>query len=328
LREVFILNTRAKRLLSLCLALVLAFGTLCAAALALDAAENAGTAPIAEDVSLSTYRGVPVKGEFRAVSPSGEAVMFNVCRLPKKGEVAVCGELFIYTPDEGKRGRDSFTYAAVSSSGLVSKEATVSISIEKQETKISYADADEIDNPCAAVTLAEHGIYTGRKIGSCWYFGADEAVTRGEFLAMCMTLAGDEPLSGVTRTGFYDDTDMPGWVKPYVSAAVMHGLVSGYPNEYGSPVFAADDGISEFEAAVMLNNALGITDVVSVSAFEKAGYAPVWAAQAVANLSSCNIASGLSDGMLTRGEAADMLWSAMKLIDRRGKSSSLLTRAG
>lgn len=322
------MNTRAKRLLSLCLALVLSFGTLCAAALALDAAENAGTAPIAEDVSLSTYRGVPVKGEFRAVSPSGEAVMFKVCRLPKKGEVTVCGELFIYTPDEDKRGRDSFTYAAVSSSGLVSKEATVSISIEKQETKISYADADEIDNPCAAVTLAERGIYTGRKIGSCWYFGADEAVTRGEFLAMCMTLAGDEPLSGVTRTGFYDDTDMPGWVKPYVSAAVMHGLVSGYPNEYGSPVFAADDCISEFEAAVMLNNALGITDVVSVSAFEKAGYAPVWAAQAVANLSSCNIASGLSDGMLTRGEAADMLWSAMKLIDRRGKSSSLLTRAG
>ncbi len=322
------MNKRAKRVLSLCLALALAFGTLCAAALALDASEKPGSAPIAENVSVSTYRGVPVKGEFRAVSPSGEAVIFKVCRMPKKGEVAVCGPLFIYTPGEGKRGRDSFTYAAVSSGGSVSNEATVSISIEKQETKISYADADEIDNPCAAVTLAERGIYTGRKIGSCWYFGADEAVTRGEFLAMCMTLADDEPLKGVSRTGFYDDGDMPGWVKPYVSAAVMHGIVSGYPNEFGSPVFAAEQDISEFEAAVMLNNALGITDVVSVSAFEKAGYAPAWAAQAVANLSSCNIASGLSDGTLTRGEAADMLWSALKLADRRSRSSSLLTREG
>ena len=317
-----------KRVVSLCLALVLALGTLCAGALALDKAESPGAAPIAENIALSTYRGVPVKGEFKAVSSSGEAVIFKLCKYPKKGEVAVCGSLFIYTPYEGKRGKDTFTYAAVSTSGISSNEATVSISIEKQETKISYADADEIDNPCAAVTLAERGIYTGRKIGNCWYFGADETVTRGEFLAMCMSLAGDDPLDGVTRTGFYDDGDMPVWVKPYVSAAVMHGLVSGYPNEYGSPVFAAEDGISEYEAAVMLNNVLGITDVVSVAAFEKAEYAPVWAAQAVANLSSCDIASGVSGETLTRGKAADMLWSAIKIIDRRVKNSSLLKKAG
>ena len=154
----------------------------------------------------------------------------------------------------------------MSESGLVSNEAKVTVNIKKQETKINYAD--RIDNPCAAVTLAERGIYVGSRIGECWYFGQDEPVTRGEFLAMCMALAGQEPLEGVTRTGFFDDGDMPGWVKPYVSAAVMRGIVSGHPNETGSRVFAANDLITEFEAAVMLNNTLGITDVVSVSAFE------------------------------------------------------------
>ena len=323
------MDKKAKRALAFIVSAALAVGLLLTAAPVLAGAalsERSAVAPVAEDLEYDTYRGVAVKGEFRAVSPSGETFVFKLASHPKKGEVAVCGSEFVYTPGEGKRGKDCFTYTAVSESGLVSNEAKVTVNIKKQETKISYAD--EIGNPCAAVTLAERGIYVGSKIGECRYFGEDEPVTRGEFLAMCMALAGQEPLEGVTRTGFFDDGDMPGWVKPYVSAAVMRGIVSGYPNETGSPVFAANDLITEFEAAVMLNNALGITDVVSVSAFEKVDYAPVWAAQAVANLTSCSVVSGLTDGILTRGEAADILWSAIKLADGRERGSSLLGRAG
>lgn len=309
------------------------FGTLCVASLAVGVesvsvtAHESHIAPIAEDLTVRTYRGVPVRGEFSAVSTAGEALTFRLAALPKKGTVSIDGASFIYTPADGKRGKDSFTYTAADECGNVSGEATVSITIEKQNTDVSYPDISPEDNPCAAVMLAEYGIYTGNRIGSCYHFGSDEALTRGEFLAMCMELADAQPLTGITRTGFYDDTDMPSWVKPYVSAALMYGLITGYPNESGSPVFSANDGISSFEAAVMLNNVLGITDVVSVSAFEKADYAPEWAVQAVANLSSCDIISGLSAKPLTRGEAADMLCAAIELIEERGRDSSLLSWA-
>ncbi len=309
------------------------FGTLCVASVAVGVESVTVTphgehiAPIAEDISITTYRGVPVKGEFRARSTAGEAMTFKVAEQPKKGTVTVDGACFIYTPADGKRGKDSFTYTAADECGNVSPEATVSIKIEKQDTDVSYPDVSPEDDPCAAIMLAEYGIYTGRRIGDCYHFGADEPMTRGEFLAMCMELADAEPLTGITRTGFYDDGEMPAWVKPYVSAALMYGLITGYPDSSGSPVFSADSEISSFEAAVMLNNVLGITDVVSVSVFDEASYAPVWAVQAVANLSSCNIISGMSGKPLTRGEAAEMLCAAIRLIEERGDDSSLLSWA-
>lgn len=273
-------------------------------------------APIAENISLTTYRGVTTSGQLTAVDPEGDIISYRILSQPMKGEVVLSDDgAFTYTPLSGKKGRDCFTYTANDNFGNVSEPATVSIMIEKQSVKVAYCDMDGNGAYYSAIRLAERGIFIGQRLGSSYCFSPASTVSRSEFLAMCSALTGLEPLSGITRTGFYDDGDISVWLKPYVSAALMCGAVHGYCDENGSVVFAPDAPITHAEAAVMLNNFLEISDVRH-SAGD--GEVPVWAAQAVSNLSACDIYTGSrSDTALTRADAAKMLGGAMDLLDIR-----------
>ena len=279
-------------------------------------------APVAENLSLSTYKGVSVGGDFRAVDPDGDILSFRLTAEPTKGKLTVDGSSFVYIPAEGKRGRDSFTYVAEDASGGVSAEAQVTIQIKKQDSRLCYADLDGSPLNYAAVRLAEAGIFTGETVGTTRCFCPDTALTRGEFLAMCAALTDMEPLSDVTRTGFSDDAGILSWQKPYVSAALLYGVVRGSADESGGVAFRSGDDITRAEAAVMLNNFLEITDAATVMAYEDV---PDWAAQAVWNLSACDICAVgdfRSEQSLTRGEAALLLSGALDMLESRDKSLS------
>ena len=284
-------------------------------------------APIAEKLSFTTYKDVAVHGEFAAVDPEGDLLSFCIATQPRKGRVEVSGRSFVYTPEIGKKGRDSFSYTAIDAAGNISDEATVEICIENAKVKLSYADMDGHEAEYAALRLAEAGIYVGEQIGSSYYFKPDETLSRGEFLALCLNTAGLEPLEGISRTGFHDDADIPAWEKAYVSTALMAGVVQGYSTAEGEIIFSASDKINGAEAMVMLNNALKITDVSEVSlSFTSNDAAPAWAAQAAANLSACSIVTGsvLPSAELTRGEAAKMLSASLDLIEERKENSGSL----
>lgn len=279
---------------------------------------GANSAPIAENISISTYRNVSVSGTMRAVDPDGDLISFQLRSRPVKGELVVENDgSFIYTPLAGKKGRDSFSYVACDSFGNTSEPAEVSISIEKQKTKLTYADMDGRGEYYSALRLAEAGIFTGEKIGDGYCFNPDTPVTRGEFLTMCSALTGLKPLPDVTKTGFFDDEDIGSWLKPYVSAALMNGTVHGYPDENGLIIFSPDSVITMAEAAVMLNNFLGISDVKG--AYSASGI-PQWASQAVTNLSSCDIYSdGSGSHYLCRADAAEMLSGAISVLKQRSR---------
>ncbi|MBP5166824.1 MAG: S-layer homology domain-containing protein [Oscillospiraceae bacterium] len=306
---------------AICVALC--FLTLAASAAAVSiesvsVSASVNSPPIAENVSISTYRNVSVSGNMRAVDPEGDLISYQLRSKPEKGELKVNDDgSFIYTPLAGKKGRDSFCYAACDSSGNFSEPATVTIIIEKQKTKTTYADMEGRGEYYSALRLAEAGIFTGEKLGNGYCFSPDTEVTRGEFLAMCSALTDTVPLSDVTRTGFFDDADIDPWLKPYISAALMKGAVRGYPDSSGKIVFSPGGVITMAEAAVMLNNFLEISDVKD--AFLNADV-PAWASQAVSNLSSCDIYSGApASRVLTRADAAVMLNGAITVLEQRGK---------
>ncbi len=323
--------------LSLALALVLSL-TFSARALEVvsvsitpNDSEGANYAPIAENISLNTFKNVAVHGQFAAVDPEGDLLSFRMAAQPRKGSVEVDGERFVYTPEDDKKGRDSFTYVAVDSQGNISDEATVDIRIEKQSVKLSYSDMSGSDAHYAALRLAEEGVYIGEQLGSEYFFSPDETLSRGEFLTLCMNTVGIVPLDGVTRTGFYDDNDIPDWEKAYISTALIAGVVQGYSTDSGEIVFSSTDDISCAEAMVMLNNALKISDVRSASSMEYDA-APAWAAQAAANLSACSIIPGHPTAgytaSLTRADAAKMLAASLELLEeRKDNGSSLLSWA-
>lgn len=284
------------------------------------------SAPVAQNMEISTYRDIAVTGIFTAVDPEGDLLVFRLADKPARGAVTLsedgCGE-FVYTPYEGKTGKDSFTYVAVDAVGNVSAPATVKVKIEKANTKVTYADMSGSAAYRDAIRLAEQGIFIGECMGGSYFFSPDTPVSRSEFVALSMTTAGLSTLSGVSRTGFSDDANIPAWAKPYVSSALKSGVIQGSIAESGQVVFNADATITKAEAAVLLNRMLQISDVTTETFFTDRDLVPAWAYQSAVNLQTTGVIRANADGALslsdtmTRADAAQMLAGALDVVQAR-----------
>lgn len=282
----------------------------------------ANSAPVAEDLSLTTYKNVEVQGTFAAVDPEGDILTFKLISKPARGAVTQAEDgaaAFTYTPYENKTGKDAFTYVAVDAVGNTSAPATVTVKIEKQKTKVSYSDMTDVEGHREAIRLAEAGLLIGEQVGREYLFHPQETMSRAEFTALAIAAAGMDVLDAATRTGFADDEVISTWAKPYVSSALRSGAVQGTIDEEGRVVFQAEAPITAAEAAVLLNRAVAVTDVVDTVA----GGEPLWYSQAVANLNSCNAlpASAVLHEPLTRAQAAVMLSGALDIMDSRNSGS-------
>lgn len=280
-------------------------------------------APVAEDLALSTYKNVEVQGTFAAVDPDGDILTFKLVSKPARGSVTLAEDgtgAFTYTPYENKTGKDAFTYVAVDTVGNTSSPATVSVKIEKQKTKVTYSDMTGVEGHREALHLAEAGLLIGEQMGKEYLFHPEEAMSRAEFTALAMAVADKEVSPSALRTGFADDDAISTWAKPYVSSALRAGVVQGTLDESGRVVFQAKSPVTAAEAAVILNRALGVTDVVSTAAVPEEA---LWYAQAVANLDSVNAlpASAALQEPLTRAQAAVMLSGALDVMDSRSAGS-------
>ena len=275
--------------------------------------------PIAEAGKCCTYRGARVQGQLHASDPDGGVLTFEIVEHPKKGTVTLEGEdgaSFVYTPNEGKTGRDSFTFCAKDEDGNISEPAEVKMEILRPRTEVRYGDMADNAAHAASIRLAEEGVFTGRRVGDTWFFDPDTPVSRGEFLAMAMAAAGEDAPERVTVTGFSDDAAIPTWAKAYATQALNSGVISG-KMEGGRVVFSADAPVSESEAAAILNRLMAVTDVDAEPFAGK--NVPAWAVQSVANLSSVRVMKMEADGsaVLDRAAAAEMLCAAMDLMDRK-----------
>lgn len=283
-------------------------------------------APAARNLEIQTYRGIPYQGRLEATAPNGDDLIYSVAAQPKKGTVMIDGADFVYTPKENALGADSFTYTAADSQGAVSQPATVTVTIERSRSGVTYADTDA-STAAAAQYLAEQGIFTGAKIGENWYFEPDRTVSREEFLAMVMETSGAE-VTDVTMTGFQDDAAIPTWAKGYAAAGVADGIIKGKTSA-GGAVFSGASPISYSEAATVLNRVLNRGDIELEVWYADREAVPSWAAQAVGNMEALNVLSTGSFGSsaleepVTRGAAAQMLTATSTLLQGE-KSDGIL----
>ena len=273
-------------------------------------AAAADSAPIAENLEITTYRGISVGGRLKAFDPEGEEVHFRITTEPKKGALTLGedGE-FVYTPAGGKRGRDYFGYCASDPNGNVSQEATVVITIRKAGKGAGYADTAGLSCEYAACVLAEKGLFTGRCVCGQYLFEPEEAVTCGEFLTLCMETAGIAPaepaLSAETCAA-----SAPAWVQQYIDAAEAEGCPVP---AFDEAPFDADAPVTLGAAAQTLSAALRVTPLASasVSSAEE---------RAIKELIACGILPiGMdAEASLTRGQAAELLLNALHLLEERG----------
>jgi hypothetical protein len=271
----------------------------------------AGEAPVAENLELSTYKNVSVSGQLSAFDADDDVVDYEITTQPVKGYIELAKDgSFVYTPGEGKKGKDYFGYKAIDAEGNYSQEATVIIKIEKQKKNVSYTDMKGTAGEYSAIVLSEAGIFTGEQIGDEYCFYPDRAVSRGEFLSMCM-LAADKPvITGVVRTGYTDDEDIPDWMKPYVVTTVMNGSADSYNS------FLPNEDITKAEAVMMLNSILGMNDVNYIDLDETL---EPEIAQACANLSASGLIgeSIAIQETMSRVEAAELLSKALEIMSKR-----------
>ena len=258
-----------------------------------------------------TYRGISVGGQLKAFDPEGEEVHFRITTEPRKGTLTLeeNGE-FVYTPAEGKRGRDYFGYCASDPKGNVSQEATVVITIRKAGKGAGYADTAGLSCEYAACVLAEEGLFTGRCVCGQYLFEPEETVSCGEFLSLCMETAGIEPVE-TTVSAESSATAAPVWIQQYVDAAVSEGCP--VPT-FGGASFDADAPVTLGAAAQTLSKALRITPLSSASGEESA------AARAIQELVACGLLPiGMdAEAPLTRGQAAELFLKALDLLEQRG----------
>ena len=282
-------------------------------------AEAAEGAPIAQEITISTYRDIPCKARFLATDSEGEDMTFAVAEQPRKGSVTIDGADFTYTPDEGVTGGDSFTYTATDSAGNVSLPATVTVTIDKTRSGVTYADTADSAAAAAAQDLAERGVFTGAKIGDTYYFEPEKTVSRSEFLAMILETAGRD-VTAVTMTGFCDDGAIPTWAKAYAAAGVTDGIIRGTATAEGV-AFRGEEPITFNEAATVLNRVLDLGDVDLSVWYADREAVPSWAAEAVANMEAGRVLAAGSFGseamsdQVTRADAAQMLSAAGRLLD-------------
>lgn len=281
---------------------------------ALELGTKKNDAPIAQDLEFETYVDVKLNGELKYTDPDGDMCSFTVTKQPKKGQVEITEAGFIYTPNEGKSGKDSFLYTAVDAKGNISKEATVSIAINKRgKETFTYTDLETSSSHYAALRLREEGIFTGETIGGNNFLYPNKTVSRAEFVALVAAIT-EMPMPTVAvGTGLADNSDIPVWAQPYVAAAVNVGVVQGESSPDGNRVFRAADGITRAEAASIINRALALaTDGRSLSFADSRGI-PEWSVQSVINTTAAGVVPAFSDGTfrpndyVTREDAVNIL---------------------
>lgn len=257
-------------------------------------------APVAEDSTLETYKNLANSGSLKAADPEGGSLTYTLTRAPRRGEVVFHSDgTYTYTPKKNKTGTDSFRFTATDESGKVSREATITVTVRKADSDRQYADTLGQSCRFSAEWLKNRDMFVGETINGQLCFQPEKTVSRGEFTAMLVQALGLRVEEDVSYTGFSDD--VPGWLRPYLAAAMRSGLTAGWPH---GDVFGAQEPITGAEAALLLQNALDLplsTAATTDDAQE----------QAIQTLLENGIA--LTAQPLTRAQTAEALYQASLL---------------
>ncbi len=274
-------------------------------------------APVCTDSAMETYKNIANTGVLKAADDSGTALTYQIVKQPTRGTVELHSDgSFTYTPNHNKVGKDSFLFTATDSEGNVSNEACVKIKIVKPTDKAMYTDMRDDSDAYVAMWLKDQGVYTGKTVAGNLCFEPDSTVSRGEFLIMTMQLLGTNRDNAALTSGFADEEQTPGWMRPFIVTALRNGMITGVSSENGL-VFRPQAALTRAEAAVMLQNILDLPQNESksvFSAFEESSV-PVWAAEAVDALSNAGmeISRQTSAEPITRLEAGRLLYKAWEL---------------
>src|ERR671912_773700 len=111
--------------------------------------ESPNTEPIAQDDSITTAQNQQLNIKLNANDADGDDLSFTIVDDPSNGQLGNVNpstNTVTYTPDEAYSGEDNFTFI-VNDGTIDSNEATVSITVEEQQTEQAQQEEDEAQTP-------------------------------------------------------------------------------------------------------------------------------------------------------------------------------------
>ena len=179
--------------------------------------------------------------------------------------------------------------------------------------RATYADMDGDGAQFEAMWLRSTGLLQGDRVAGKFCFRPEEPVSRGEFLAMTMELAGVRPTEDDAECTFADADSAPEWMRPYLACALRRGIVRGI--RCGSRLcFCPDAPVTQAQAAVIAQRLLGLEGGGEHAVFAAGDAVPAWAREAVDALSQAGVPLQEADAPMTRRDTACMLYRISKLI--------------
>ena len=261
--------------------------------------------------SVMTQSGISYFGTLGASDADGDGLYFRVTDYPSHGTLTLLDRetgTFRYTPDEGYRGKDGFSYVVRDEYGHFSTEATVKVAVKKRTSSLVYEDLIGTKDELAAIALTDAGVMLGRLSGDGMYFDAGETVSRGEFTAMAMKVAGVAPYATVFDTSFDDNEKIPVSLRPYIATAQLMGVVRGSFDGDGL-YFDAERPVTAAEAAVIVCKLMEVETDASLAVLASGGDVPVWAQAEVGTLHAVGaLADPASNEEMTRADVAALLY--------------------
>ena len=285
------------------------------------------TVALAPTISLriETYKDLPTAGTVSGYDPEGDEITYEITRYASHGRISLTDRhtgAYVYTPDPGYVGQDSFDYVVRDRYGNYSTSTTVSIQVSPRPTTVTYADIDREGNAAAILTVSEWGLMNGTRMGSETYFKPTASVSRLEFLVTAMEAAGitAETVASATPPTLHDAGDIPTAMSLYVGYAQQKGYINGKTVD-GKLCFCPDEEISRAEAAVVLSNIIGYAVENTVTAFADQQALPTWSGEAFTSLRAlgvlqCPDGNARADAVMTRGDTAEWLYRTVKLMGR------------
>ncbi len=204
-------------------------------------------------VAVSTHAGLSHGGVLEAEDPEGDALFFEVVRYPENGTLSLDGATgaFVYLPNEGFDGADSFVWRVQDVHGAYGEDATVDVTVHPLVTGYFFADMADNGAHSAALSVTEAGLLSGQTMGGKHYFHPERTLTRAAFVAILLKAAEVE-FPEAESTGYTDDADIPKGMK----GAIKYAREQGWLGE--DTVFRPHDAITRAEAATIATRVLGL----------------------------------------------------------------------
>ena len=288
--------------------------------------EGTNYAPEAGEQWVSTGKNISLYERFGAADPENDDVTFEIVKYPTHGSVEIMKDdgVFVYRPKNGFVGNDSFSYEAMDEFGNRSQKGKVNIKVSRPAADIYFDDMKEHPAHNSAVKMAATGLMRGEyDENGLLCFNPDLDMTRGDFLALALIMAGHEnDIPFASKTSFADDSMIPQNIKSYAEYAFDKGIVSGYENLDGSVNFESSAKVTRAEGAVIISRILELdTEAGAVPAYKDVESVPVWAGDAVFCLAQTGILDGLdgdafnAERAITRAEGADIICNVAEYLE-------------